>query len=92
MICSICNQEKQDYHFFRHSGKYNQDFFTTEAGYRNGVCFECAGPYKCIQCHEIKPASEFRCQGRICQDCKNAEPDFLTRVTDAILDQLGINT
>lgn len=70
IICSVCGEDKSPYHYFKHSGKYNQDFFTTELGYTNGVCFDCAGPYRCIMCGQIKPASDYRLQGRICTSCK----------------------
>lgn len=72
IVCAVCGEDKPAYHYFKHSGKYTQDFFTTEAGYTNGVCFDCAGPYKCISCGQIKPASEYRLQGRVCSECKNA--------------------
>lgn len=95
IICKECGTDKPAYHYFKHSGKYTQDFFTTELGYTNGVCFDCAGDYRCITCHEVKPASEFRVQGRICKACKTAprtssaaqSSDF-----DAIQDTVGIDS
>ncbi len=89
IICKVCGQDKPPVHFFKHSGKYNQDFFTTELGYTPGVCFECASPYRCIVCHEVKPASDYRIQGRVCMACKTATPalnsDFdAIQVTEAI--------
>lgn len=73
IICKVCGVDKDPFHYFKHSGKYTQDFFTTELGYTPGVCFECAGDYRCITCHEVKPASEFRVQGRICKACKGSK-------------------
>jgi hypothetical protein len=70
IICKVCGVDKDPYHFFKHSGKYTQDFFTTELGYTPGVCFACAGPYKCVVCECVKPASEYRLQGRVCESCK----------------------
>lgn len=70
IICKVCGQDKDAYHYFKHAGKYTQDFFTTEPGYTPGVCFSCAGPYRCVVCEEIKPASEYRLQGRVCKACK----------------------
>lgn len=72
IVCKVCGDDKPAYHYFKHAGKYTQDFFTTELGYTPGVCWECAGDYRCITCHEVKPASEFRVQGRICTACKTA--------------------
>lgn len=71
--CKVCGVDKDPYHYFKHAGKYTQDFFTTELGYTPGVCWECAGDYRCITCHEVKPASEFRIQGRICNACKGSK-------------------
>lgn len=70
IICAVCGEDKSPYHYFKHSGKYTQDFFTTELGYTPGVCWECAGPYRCVVCEEVKPASEYRVQGRVCTACK----------------------
>lgn len=70
--CKVCGVDKDPYHYFKHAGKYTQDFFTTELGYTPGVCWTCAGPYKCVVCEQVKDASEFRVQGRICMACKTA--------------------
>jgi hypothetical protein len=70
IVCKECGTDKPAYHYFKHSGKYTQDFFTTELGYTPGVCWECAGPYRCVVCEGVKPASEYRVQGRVCNECK----------------------
>lgn len=73
IVCKVCGQDKPAYHYFKHSGVYSQDFFTTQAGYTSGVCFGCAGDYRCVVCHQIKPASDYRVQGRVCAACKTAQ-------------------
>jgi hypothetical protein len=70
IVCKVCGDDKPAYHYFKHAGKYTQSFFTTELGYTPGVCWECAGPYACVVCEVVKPASEYRVQGRVCIECK----------------------
>ena len=69
MICKKCGVDKSRYNFFDYSGKYDRTFFV--GGWQPGLCWECASPYRCIECHEIKPASSYRLMGRICADCKS---------------------
>lgn len=70
MICKHCGQGLVNYHFFNPRNKFDKAFFA--AGVPDGnTCFACAGDYQCIECKTVKPASEFRLQGRICHDCKN---------------------
>lgn len=69
MKCIKCERELSDYQFFNPRNHYYREFFSS--GTPNGkVCFECAGDYECIRCHVVKPASEFRVQGRMCKSCK----------------------
>ncbi len=68
MICKECGRDLPAYHFFNPRGKYNKHFFVR--GVVPNVCFDCAGPYRCAGCNEIKPAGEFRVQGRLCSDCR----------------------
>jgi hypothetical protein len=92
IVCKECGADKPAYHFFKHSGKYTQDFFTTELGYTNGVCFDCAGDYRCITCHEVKPASEFRVQGRICKACKGSKASRNGAIVDTSTLDSGFNS
>ena len=68
MTCKTCGRDLPPYHFFNPRGKYNKHFFIH--GVVPNMCFECAGPYRCAGCNEIKPASAFRIQGRLCADCR----------------------
>ena len=69
MKCETCGQTKDDYHFFKHRNRYDREFFLNIQP-ETDICWECAGPYRCIGCGEIKDASEFRVCGRLCADCK----------------------
>lgn len=59
MICVNCGCDKDAYRMVE---RKNQP----------SVCFDCAGDVECIRCHQTQTPSEFRVQGRICHDCKNA--------------------
>ena len=85
IICKVCGQDKEPYQFFIYSGKYDREFFVT--GHQPGACWECAGPYRCVVCHEVKPASEYRPQGRICNSCKQARLDFVAPQKRAEIEQ-----
>lgn len=78
MICRVCNRDLPLVHFYRHlRGKEdylpNTGYFVSEYSLArsNDVCFECASPYRCVECGEIKPAAEYRLQGRMCKACKS---------------------
>jgi len=71
LICSVCGEAKPPYHFFNYRNKYDRDFFIHIPA-RSDVCWDCAGPYRCIYCQEIRPAWAFRIQGRVCTNCKEA--------------------
>jgi hypothetical protein len=77
MICDTCGRTLPPYHFYKHSNikaDRAEAFFTTEKAFTSDhTCFECAGPYRCIRCQIVQPASEFRIQGRICRTCKAYE-------------------
>lgn len=68
MVCKVCGVDKDPYHFFNYSGKYDRKFFVT--GWQPGVCWECAAPYRCINCGQIQDADQYRVMGRICKTCK----------------------
>lgn len=76
MVCSVCGRDLPPYNFtqFRMTDDVDRRFFASarrdKHGFVEGVCWECNGPYRCLQCGEVKPASEFRLQGRYCKDCK----------------------
>lgn len=74
IICDTCGRDLPPSHFYLHFGnKDHGGFFITEkALHSNNTCFECAAPYRCLGCHKIKPASEFRIGGRFCKACKKA--------------------
>jgi len=69
MKCLTCGFDKTPYHFFSFRGRYTKAFFANPQA-KHGNCFECNGPYKCIQCGEVKHALNFRIGGRICDTCK----------------------
>lgn len=77
MICEICGEDKLPYHFvIIDSSNEDKTFFVS--AYRNDknqpvkdVCWECNGPYKCLQCGQVKPAGEYRVGGRYCKVCKS---------------------
>lgn len=69
MKCEICEQVKDDYNFFKYRNHYGTAFFLDIVP-KVDTCWQCAGPYKCIECEQVKPASAFRVGGRICSDCK----------------------
>lgn len=69
MICRMCGEDKPPYEFFKPRGKYNKAFFA--AGTPDGhTCWDCGGPYKCLGCGQVKPAADYRIQGRFCSDCR----------------------
>ncbi len=69
MECTRCHQDLEPYHFFKPRNTFDKAFFA--AGVPDGnTCFSCAGDYQCVQCNTVKPASEFRLQGRVCKSCK----------------------
>lgn len=70
IICSHCGQDKPRFHFFVYRGKYNREFFASGIPAKSDVCWACGGDYRCIACHEVKPHTSFRIQGRICDECK----------------------
>ncbi len=72
MKCRKCGQDKLDYHFFAFKGWYVKEFFANPLSL-SGQCFDCNGPYKCLKCGEVKPASDFRIGGRVCVACKNPQ-------------------
>lgn len=66
--CHVCGEDKPRYHFFSPRGRYNKEFFAN--GVPDGhTCWDCGGDYKCLGCGEVKPAHQFRIQGRYCADC-----------------------
>ena len=68
IICRVCGEDKPPYHFFKPRGKYNKAFFAD--GIPDGhTCWDCAGDYRCLGCGHVKPAYQFRIQGRFCVDC-----------------------
>lgn len=69
MKCTVCHEDKELYHFYKGST----------------VCFDCDGPYECIVCGELKPASEFRIQGQVCRDCKQVNPKRWNRSIGRII-------
>lgn len=73
MICKVCGRDLPLYHFFKFSGVDDKSFWLHYPApeLQNHICFECAAPYKCIECGEYKDASEFRIQGMICKACKS---------------------
>ncbi len=75
IVCAVCGEDKAPYNYFNFRNKYDREFWANGIPGNNNTCFDCAGPYRCICCHEVKPATEFRLQGRICKDCK-AEGGF----------------
>ena len=70
IICVECGRDLPPYHYFNFRNKYDRAFWANGIPSNNNTCFDCCGPYRCICCHEVKPASEFRLQGRMCKDCK----------------------
>ena len=80
MKCTQCQQDKSIYNFFNFRGKYNRTFFTRPIEEISGLCFDCAGPYRCLSCGAIQDASEFRLQGRYCHACKSPKPTSERRV------------
>lgn len=89
IVCKVCGQDKPRYHYFHHSGVYNKSFFTTQEGFTSGVCFDCASPYRCVSCGQVKPASEYRVQGRVCLECREASK--MPRQTHAIAEKNGFD-
>lgn len=69
--CMKCGQDYPPYYFFSPRGKYNKTFFASGIPLSH-VCWYCAAPYRCVQCGEIREASEFRVMGRICNHCKTS--------------------
>lgn len=70
MVCKQCGEDKEPYNFFVYSGKYDRSFFVN--GWQPGVCWQCAAPYRCILCKEVKDATHYRVGGRICFECQAA--------------------
>lgn len=69
MYCRVCGEDKPKYHFFNPRGKYNKSFFAN--GIPDGhTCWDCGGDYRCLGCEQIKPANQFRIQGRYCANCR----------------------
>lgn len=77
MICRKCGADKPPYNYFNPRNKFNTEFFVNPPDGK--TCFDCGGDYKCITCGEVKPASEYRCQGRICKGCKHSLSRTKTR-------------
>lgn len=71
ITCSKCGQAKHNYNFFRYINTFGRWFFITGVPAKSNVCFECAGPYRCLNCGETKDHTHFRVMGRICNECKS---------------------
>lgn len=73
LICKVCGRDLPLYNFFKFAGTYDRTFWVNfpPLELQNHICFECAAPYRCIECGEIKGASEFRIQGQVCKTCKS---------------------
>lgn len=78
IICAICGEDKQPHHFtlFHRLSAEDEAFFINARrdvrnNYRNDVCWECNGGYRCLECGNVFPASDFRVQGRYCKHCKS---------------------
>lgn len=93
IICDTCGRDLPPSHFYWHRGSKDHGgfFITDKARYSNKTCFECAAPYKCLGCGEIKPASEFRIGGRYCIACRNAGINHVTREKNARLAQSAMD-
>lgn len=78
MKCEICGQNKSEYDFFKHRNKYDAEFFLNLVP-KVDTCWTCAGPYRCIICHEIKVADQFRVGGRVCIGCRIPTQNRVTR-------------
>lgn len=92
MKCPQCQNERSNYSFYSFRGNQHvakSQFFTRPIEDINGACFDCAGPYRCLTCGEVKDASEFRLQGRICHSCKSAIPTSEGRVNFNETDEKG---
>lgn len=72
IVCAVCGEDKPHYNFFHFTGKYDESFFTRQRSAKSNVCFACGGPYRCIYCGDVKDASEYRVQGRVCKSCRVA--------------------
>lgn len=85
IICDTCGRDLPPSYFYMHRGSKNHGgfFITEKARYSNTTCFECAAPYKCLGCDEIKPASEFRVCGRYCTSCRSIGINRVTREKNA---------
>ena len=78
MICKSCNQDKTKYNFFHFRGKYDKSFFVRPIYEIDGLCFDCAAPYRCLGCGQVLGAEHFRVQGRLCHVCKTAPLSIAT--------------
>lgn len=83
IICDTCGQDLPPYHFFNPRGKFDRSFWTRPV-LTGKTCFACAGDYKCVQCQQVQPASEYRVQGRICRTCKTAPARIVASVENAL--------
>jgi hypothetical protein len=79
MICAKCGADKTPYHYFNPRNQFNTDFFVNAPDGK--TCWACGGDYRCICCHQTKPHSEYRVQGRICNACKRSLKRTKTRQT-----------
>lgn len=75
MKCPHCGEHKPAYHFFKQRSHFETtklSFYTRPIEAVANLCFACAGPYHCLQCHHEQAADQFRVGGRICLTCKAA--------------------
>jgi hypothetical protein len=93
IICDTCGRDLPPSHYFMHRGSKDHGgfFITAKARLSNKTCFECAAPYKCLGCNEIKPASEFRIGGRYCASCRSIGINRVIREKNARIHMQSVN-